>query len=229
LSLARITCEDQTSVKQVYFMKNCLHFLGLLLIATFTLLLGQSAAAQNAEVDKKIKKADALLNVKEYKQALPIYLEIDKLTPNDPLNHYAIGVCYTSLPGQEAKAVPYLLTAVKSKNTDVPPRAQLLLAKAYHQNGQFDEAIAVLKAYKLVEKKPEYLAEAALYLSWSTNGKALTEQPADVYVQNMGAPSTRPAPSTARSFPPTKKYWFIPPSSRAPRQRLAARPSSTKT
>jgi outer membrane protein OmpA-like peptidoglycan-associated protein len=188
LSLARITCEDQTSVKQVYFMRNCLHFLGLLLIATFTMLLSPSAAAQNAEVDKKIKKADALLNVKEYKQALPIYLEIDKLTPNDPLNHYAIGVCYTSLPGEEAKAVPYLLTAVKSKNTDVPPRAQLLLAKAYHQNGQFDEAIAVLKAYKTIEKKPEFLAEATLHLSWSTNGKALTEQPADVYVQNMGAP-----------------------------------------
>ncbi len=176
------------SVKPVYLMRICLNFPGFLLLALIVMLHGFSATAQNTEVEKKIKKADALLNVKEYRQALPLYLDIDKLTPNDALNHYAIGVCYVHLTGEEAKAIPYLETAVKSKNPDVPPRSQFLLAKAYHQKGLYENAITLLKTYKTKEKKPELLAETDLYLSWCTNAKAITDQSSDVYVQNMGAP-----------------------------------------
>ncbi len=146
------------------------------------------AQAQNPEIDKKVKKADALLAVKEYKQALPLYLELDKLAPNDPLNQYAIGYCYSNLPGEETKAINYLQSAIKSKNPDVPAKANLYLGKAYHLKEQYEDAIKTLNAYKAIEKKPELLAEASLHLSWAVNAKALSETPAEVYVQNMGAP-----------------------------------------
>jgi hypothetical protein len=66
---------------------------------------GYESHAQSAEIEKKIKKADAFLNIKDYSQALPLYLEIDKAAPKDPQTSYAIGVCYFNTPGQVLKSI----------------------------------------------------------------------------------------------------------------------------
>lgn len=151
-------------------------------------MAGNESWAQNAETEKKVKKADAFLNVKEYAQALPLYLDLDKAAPKDPLTQYAIGVCYFNIPGDLLKSVPYFENAVNSKNSGVPPRAYFYLGKAYHLHGKFDEAISLFTTYKTVEKAAEKLAEATRQIQFCTNAKALAKAEAEVFVQNMGAP-----------------------------------------
>src|SRR5690349_6484952 len=105
------------------------------------ILPGYDSMAQNAETDKKIKKADAFLNIKDYAQALPLYLELDKTAPKDPQTSYAIGTCYYNLPGEILKSIPYFETALQSKDPNIPPRAYYNLGRAYHLKGDFDKAI----------------------------------------------------------------------------------------
>jgi outer membrane protein OmpA-like peptidoglycan-associated protein len=152
------------------------------------LVFSLTSTLAQTEIEKKVKKADALLNIKEYKQALPLYQELDKLAPKDPPTNYAIGVCYANLPNEQAKAIPFLEFALKSKNADVPPRANYYLGKAYHMSGKFEEAVESFTTYRGVEKDPEKLADADRYIRYCTNAKALTNTPLDVFIQNMGSP-----------------------------------------
>jgi outer membrane protein OmpA-like peptidoglycan-associated protein len=144
--------------------------------------------AQNAEIEKKIKKADAFLNIKDYAQALPLYLELDRTAPKDPQTSYAIGTCYFNMPGDILKSIPYFETAVQSKDPNIPPRAYFNLGKAYHLNNDFDKAIEQFNYYKTVAKEAEKLAEATRQIQFCNNAKILSKAEAMVFVQNIGAP-----------------------------------------
>jgi outer membrane protein OmpA-like peptidoglycan-associated protein len=159
----------------------------LLLISSLS-FQSYDSFGQSAEIDRKIKKADALLNIKDYAQALPLYLELDKATPNDPQTSYAIGVCYFNMPGQLLKSIPYFEAAIKSKDTGIPPRAHFNLGKGYHLDGKFDAAIEQFNLYKTVAKEAEKLAEATRQIQFCTNAKVLNQVEAVVFVQNIGAP-----------------------------------------
>jgi outer membrane protein OmpA-like peptidoglycan-associated protein len=144
--------------------------------------------AQNAELEKKIKKADAFLNIKDYAQALPLYLELNRISPKDPQTSYAIGTCYFNMPGEILKSIPYYETAVQSKDANVPPRAYFNLGRGYHLSNQFEKAIEQFNYYKTVAKEAEKLAEATRQIQFCNNAIVLSKTEALVFVQNIGAP-----------------------------------------
>lgn len=55
------------------------------------------------------------------------------------LYNYRVGICYLQLFEDRGKAVFYLERAIKYKTTEKD--APFMLAKAYHLNYKFDEAI----------------------------------------------------------------------------------------
>ncbi|MDJ1506601.1 OmpA family protein [Xanthocytophaga agilis] len=175
-------------------MNQRLHTLAALLIsgALLTVHTDSWAQAKNPEVEKRIKKADAFLAAKDYKQAIPVYLELDKLTPNDPANHYALGLCYTQA-GEPQKALPYLKSAIESKNQDVPNKVHFWYGKSLHLSGKFDDAIAALNNFRQSDNNVELVTEAAKLVQQCNVAKALTSKPEDVFIQSVDAINT---PST---------------------------------
>ncbi|MCU0353962.1 MAG: OmpA family protein [Cytophagales bacterium] len=155
------------------------------------LLAGASVSAQtkSPELEKKIKKADALLTAKEYRQAIPLYLELDKAVPNDPANHYALGLCYAQV-GESQKALPYLKAAIESKSQDVPNKVHYWYGKALHLGGRFDEAIASLNEFRQSDNNVELVTDAAKLVQQCNVAKALTAKPEDVFVQPVDAVNT---------------------------------------
>lgn len=159
----------------------------LLFFSTIALYAPESMA-QNAEIEKKIKKADAFLNIKDYAQALPLYLDLDRTAPKDPQTSYAIGTCYYHIPGEILKSILYYETALQSKDPNIPARAYFNLGRAYHLNNEFDKAIEQFNYYKTVAKEAEKLAEATRQIQFCNNANILSKTEAMVFVQNIGAP-----------------------------------------
>ncbi len=146
-------------------------------------------AQAQSDLEKKIQRADALLASKDYKQALPIYLELDKAKPNDPANHYAIGICYTQI-NEAQKATPYLKSAIESKSKDVPDKVYYWYGKSLHLGGKFEEAVAALNNFRQTTSNVEMAADAAKLVSQCTIAKALMSKPEEVFVQSMDAINT---------------------------------------
>ncbi len=172
-------------------MNQRLRTLAALLIsgALITVHTDGWAQGKSPEVDKKVKKADALLATKDYRQAIPVYLELDKLTPNDPANHYALGLCYTQV-GEPQKALPYLKSAIESKSQDVPNKVHFWYGKSLHLNGKFDEAITELNDFRQTDNNVEMVTEAAKLVMQCNVAKALTSKPEDVFIQSVNEINT---------------------------------------
>ena len=166
-----------------------MHSLFALLISGAFLATHVCAQTKSPEVEKKIKKADGFMAIKEYKQALPVYLELDKLTPNDPENHYALGLCHSNM-GEPQKALPYLKSAIESKSENVPNKAHLLYGKALHLGGKFDEAIASFNNFRQSDNNVELVAEAGKLVAQCQVAKALAGKPEVVLVQSVDAVNT---------------------------------------
>jgi outer membrane protein OmpA-like peptidoglycan-associated protein len=180
-------CSANTLI-MTFSMNRKSYACALLLFFLILPLMSYRSLAQGTETEKKVKKADSFLAIKEYAQALSLYLELDKSAPKDPQTNYAIGFCYANLPGELVKAIPYFEFATKSKGAEVPPRAYYYLGKAYHLEGKFDEAINQFNLYKTLERDAAKLADATRQVQVCVNAKTLMKAPVDVYVQNIGAP-----------------------------------------
>jgi len=81
--------------------------LSLLLQLTTLLIFSFGAAAQSkVEMKKIFAEAESSYLFDEYELANPLYLLLDK--PDNYNIQYKIGTCYLNIPGEKAKAIPYL-------------------------------------------------------------------------------------------------------------------------
>ncbi|HEX2969562.1 MAG TPA: tetratricopeptide repeat protein [Bacteroidales bacterium] len=124
------------------------------------ILAGNSLFSQSKlEIKNMFYEAESWILFEDYKEALPIYLRLSKIYPNNANFKYRIGQCYINTSGEKEKAVSYLEDAVKSINpeykegkfseTKAPYDAYYYLANAYRINNQIDKA---LETYKLFRK-----------------------------------------------------------------------------
>ena len=151
----------------------------------FALLLTlHTTLAQDAS--KKIAEADKWFNIKEYKKALPLYLEALKINPNDVETNYAAGICVFETGEDKKQALPYLQKAAVS--SAVPPNVNLYYGRALHLDKRYDDAIVAFSRYKTVEKDPAKLELVSRYIAYSTNAKRYDRATVEVVVQNMGSP-----------------------------------------
>jgi hypothetical protein len=139
--------------------------------------------AQNSFGSEEELKAQAakLFDADEFEEAYPLYSQLLSLYPKDPTYNFRLGVCMLYASDDKEKAIPFLEYA--AKRPDVEKEVIYYMARAYHLNYRFDEAITQFNAYKKVasEAKAEKLL-VDRQIEMCKNGKKLLRNLTDLVV-----------------------------------------------
>lgn len=158
------------------------------LFALFLVLLSFSVHAQKKELQEE---ADYYFENKDYKKA---YVDYDKLfaqNPKDVNYEFRLGYCCLFYPEKKARAIEIFEDLKRTqKSADV----NYYLAKAYHINYRFDDAINSYNAYlaaigtKIKDADKPLVEDAKLGLMNCENGKELVAKKVIADIKNIGAP-----------------------------------------
>ena len=129
--------------------------------------------------------------------AVPVYLEAEKLEPDNANIQYRIGYSYNRFSDDKAVAIPYLLKAAKkaTRNYDdlsfteknAPQQAYYELARAYHESDQLDSAISNYSSYAAILNKKHYMQEeVAKQLKMCNYAKEQMANPINAKITNLG-------------------------------------------
>jgi hypothetical protein len=162
-------------------MNKHLRFIYLLLLLFCLSIPAVRAQSDFKSEDELKKQAAKLFDDEEFEKAYPLYSQLVSLYKKDPTYNYRLGVCMLYASDDKEKAILYLELA--SKSTDVDKEVFFYLAKAYHLNYRFDDAIAQYKAYKKVASnaKAERL-QVDRQIEMCDNGKKLLRYISDLMV-----------------------------------------------
>ena len=184
-----------------------MRILKLTTISIIIILLGFSLSAQE---NIKIKKSDFQIDIKEvgfkeawkeikegeklftagigtYPNALEHYLRAAKYNSDCPQLNYKIGVCYL-VTDKFYYATEYLEKAYL-KDNNVADDIHYMLARGYHLNLDFDNAIEQYKAYYSsfsVKELENFEVGVDNYIKQCKYGKELVSQPVRVIINNLG-------------------------------------------
>lgn len=184
----------------------------ILILAVNNDLLSQS----RLENKKNFYEAESWLLFEDYKEALPLYLGLYKVYPNNSNLKYRIGQCYINIPGEKEKAISYLEEAVKNINPKykvgkfrekhAPYDSYYYLANAYRINNQLDKA---LDTYKLFGKNmnPEIYDSAIVnqQIKSCINAKELMGKPLYIRERTSAAISMNPTQNITLPSPTMRK------------------------
>jgi tetratricopeptide (TPR) repeat protein len=130
----------------------------LLLFLFLTLLIDYSFSQAKLEIKTKFFQAENFVLYEEYKEALPLYMELLKFDPANANLKYRIGQCLINMPGRKKEAVGFLEDAVKNinlkykegrfKENKSPYDAYYYLANAYRINNQLPKALETYEIFK---------------------------------------------------------------------------------
>ncbi|MGZ4043376.1 MAG: hypothetical protein ACXVO9_09245, partial [Bacteroidia bacterium] len=148
-----------------------------------------------------MERAEALYSGGNYKEAIPVYLELYASNTTNSNICFKLGSCYLKNGHQHKNAVYFLEKAVLKIATDysenekkearAPIKAYKLLGDAYHLNNNFDNAVNAYKKYRqlLINNKlanKEDLKEIIRRIEICNTAKELTANAADVKIINLG-------------------------------------------
>ena len=142
------------------------------------------------------EEANVLTDDKNYGLALPIWLKLEKLEPDNANINYRVGLCYFHST-QKSKAQPYLEKAVNdvTKNYDrfsyeekkAPFETYYYLARIYHINYKIGKALETYNKFKELANKKHYLMKDIDHqMQMCLNAKELIGAPVDILKTNMG-------------------------------------------
>lgn len=95
------------------------------------------------------KQAEKDFENEDYNLAYKQYAQLVSLYPKDPEYNYRLGVCMLFTEPDKKKPFSYLKIATANPK-DAPKDAKFYLAKTYHINYKFDEAIKLYNEYKQI-------------------------------------------------------------------------------
>lgn len=93
------------------------------------------------------KQAEKNFEDEEYNEAYKQYAQLVSLYPKDPEYNYRLGVCMLFTEPDKKKPYSYFQIALKNP-VQAPKDAKFYLAKTYHINYKFDEALKLYNEYK---------------------------------------------------------------------------------
>lgn len=129
--------------------------------------------------------AQNLFTEENYLLALPIFDKIEQNHPKELYLKYVLGICGLYRSDVHQRSLEYLL-AVYEKNKKAAG-IRYDLARAYHYNYKFDEALAMIEEYlkdkKLTEKDRK---DAEQLKEYCNNAKILMATPVDAKIENIG-------------------------------------------
>lgn len=169
------------SAKRGYFMNKEFRFIILVLLVLLSGFRSASAQTAFATEDELKQQALKLFEDDEFEEAYPLYSQLVSLYPKDPNYNYRLGVCMLYASDDKEKAIPFLEFA--ATKPEVEKEVIFYLAKAYHLNYRFDDAIAKYLAYSKVasEAKANKL-QVDHQIEMCTSGKKLLRNITDLVV-----------------------------------------------
>ncbi|HEY5826521.1 MAG TPA: hypothetical protein VIT44_19255, partial [Cyclobacteriaceae bacterium] len=116
------------------------------LILFLFLLAGTGTWAQNT---KALADAQRYFSIKNYEQALPLYLEAINSGVKDPIAFHQAGICYQKSDdlNQQVKAIPFFENALKV-GKGMAPSVGYELGELYLKNEELEKAIHQFTIYK---------------------------------------------------------------------------------
>lgn len=173
--------------------KQAIKLLLIAFLINSTILSAQS----RREIKDMFFEAESWMLFEEYKEALPLYLDLLELYPDNYNYHYRIGVCYMNIPGEKEKALPYLQEAVmhiddrykegKFREDEAPYDALFYLGSAYRITNQLDKAIETYKSFfQGMDHKTYDSTVVKLQIEACRNAKKLMKTPLYLKTQNQG-------------------------------------------
>lgn len=160
-----------------------------ILSAVFSVALCGMVFSQKPQTEEDVKEnARELFSSGEYSSALPLYSQLLSLYPKDPNYSYRFGAC--KLFAEKDKEAPLTYLEFGANDPGVEPEAFFFLAKGYHLNYRFDEALSMYRKFeeKGDEKSKEKLL-LARHIAMCENGKKLLKNVTDIVVlekKNLG-------------------------------------------
>ena len=163
-------------------------------------LLSISASGQKKrEFKEKFFEAESYILYEEYNEALPGYLDLLKIYPENDNYRYRIGQCYLNTPGQKDKAIEYLEKAILNtdekykegsfRETQAPVDAYYFLANTYRVNKQLDKALEIYSIFKdLLNPKIYDSVVVNKQMESCLNAKKLQQNPLFLKYNNLGEP-----------------------------------------
>jgi outer membrane protein OmpA-like peptidoglycan-associated protein len=153
----------------------------------FLVLINLGCIAGAAQTNRLLTEAERFFNVKNYEQALPLFLEAIRSGERDPMVHYKTGVCYRNMPAlqDQLKAIGYYVFAIKNK-APVPASAHYELGELYLRNEDLQRAIESFSLYRdLSGNDKAAVARADKAIAMCHNAAAFMSVPRDVKVFNF--------------------------------------------
>ena len=171
-------------------------YLGLLI--TFLLTISVSGQKKK-DIKEKFIESEMNILYEEYNDALPGYLDLLKIYPENDNYRYRIGQCYLNTPGQKDKAIEYLEKAILNTNekykegsfkeTEAPVDAYYFLANAYRVTKQLDKALEIYSIFKeLLNPKIYDSVVVNKQMESCINAKKLQQNPLFLKYNNLGDP-----------------------------------------
>jgi tetratricopeptide (TPR) repeat protein len=142
--------------------------------------------------------AESWFLYEDYKEALPLYLTLLRIYPQNSNFKYRIGRCYLNTPGEKEKAISYLDQAAKKINpnykkgkfseTGAPYDALFYLANAYLINNKLDKAIETFNLfYKNLDPRVYDTAVVKLQIKACINAQGMISRPVYLKETNLGS------------------------------------------
>ena len=130
--------------KHIIGVRN-IHLAFLYVLVSF--FISSTAFSQVKNEDELKKQANTLFEAEDYNASYKLYSQLVSLYPKDPEYNYRLGVCMLFTEPDKKKPFTYFQIALKNP-AEAPKDAKFYLAKTYHVNYKFDDAIKLYNEYK---------------------------------------------------------------------------------
>ncbi len=132
---------------ELLYMKHVRFVYLLLITLAFSTRIASAQTTFGSEEELKTQAAK-LFDEDEFEEAYPLYSQLTSIYPKDPNYNYRLGVCMLYASDDKEKPIAFL--EFSANKPDVEKEAFFYLAKAYHLNYRFDDAIKEYTRYKNV-------------------------------------------------------------------------------
>ncbi|NHB70385.1 PD40 domain-containing protein [Perlabentimonas gracilis] len=162
------------------------------------LLFSLSVQAQRASYFRRIfVDAEYYFLYEDYRDALPLYMELLESSPDNANVQYRIGLCYLNIPNEKHKSIPFFERAQKAINhsysegyfteTQAPPEVFLYYGQALRITGELDKAReAFVKYSEMVKDDSDKLRVVSKEVESLNYAQQLMAQPINLTYTSAG-------------------------------------------
>jgi outer membrane protein OmpA-like peptidoglycan-associated protein len=169
----------------------------ILLVLIFSVFIFSDIFSQSKEVEKILYRAERLLRIKNYREALNEYLAAIKLGDASPSTYYNTGVCYLNMPNtdDQIKAKAYFEQALKKKDNSVSDQIYYELGQVYHKDLEVSRALEMFRKYKsFLNPRDPRLRDVEEQIRICDNASILLSNPRNnIIIRNLGEQINTPA------------------------------------